>query len=494
MEREERARLRRKKERIRRKKLRILYRRIAVALCCILIIIVGSVILSGKKRERELKEGNTHGEWLSVFEEQGPFVQARLQEKKERESSVELLAVGDNLIHDRIYEKLEDGSGGYDFASVYTKIKDEISAADIAVVNQETILTEDMTKISSWPSFATPAQAGAALVECGFDVVLHASNHTMDKEMDMVLETLDFWRKKYPETSVLGIHESESKADDITVVESKGIKFALLNYTFGFNNRDSSEVPAYLVDVYSRDKVKKDVRAAKKVSDIVVVFYHAGKEYKDNPPASVKKEMSYLAGLGVDVTIACHPHVIQKYEMVDGEDGHQMLTYYSLGNFFSGQKRPDTILGGMAKIRFRKQADGTVAVTGYEMIPIVSHYESDFRNPCVYKLSDYTEELAAIHGVKEQEEAKGIEFNLQYLIERYETITGLKFEAETDNKEAVPEDGAASAAFYGYIWDSATRVATAFSLYWDEIIPPSERREYTPAKLPLYTKRPDMLL
>lgn len=395
----------------------------AAAGVLLVLAVIGIVSLFSGKDEPDPAAGYTHGEWLAAFDEQGNRVRTLVEEKKEREATVELLAVGDNLIHDRVYENLKSGEGSYDFRSIYAEVKEDITAADIAVVNQETVLTEEMEKISSWPAFATPAQVGDALVDTGFDVVLHASNHTMDKGKDGVFGTLDFWKKNHPDTKVLGIHESGARAEEITIVESKGIKIAMLNYTFGLNNRESADYPEFLADVYSRDKVKQDVRKAKKSADVVIVFYHAGQEYVDEPPAEVTEEIAYMAELGVDVTIACHPHVIQRYEMVEANGGHQMLVYYSLGNFFSGQRRPDTLLGGMAKVRFRKQLDGTTSITGYDMIPLVSHYDSEFKNARVYKLSDYTETLASAHGITEQEGMEEIEFNLQYLQGRYETIT-----------------------------------------------------------------------
>ena len=58
------------------------------------------------------------------------------------------------------------------------------------------------------------------------------------------------------------------------------------------------------------------------------------------------------------------------------------------------------------------------------MIPTVSHYDADFNNLSVYPLADYTEELAVDHGIHQQQEAAGTDFNLQYLKDRWKTITG----------------------------------------------------------------------
>lgn len=369
--------------------------------------------------------GNKDKEPASPGKSPQPTAAAAATPTPEPDNTLELLAAGDCLIHDRVYNNYETSDGNYDFSGVFDPVKDQIQEADLAVINQETVLTTDMDAVSSYPSFATPCQIGDAIAEAGFDVVLQASNHTMDKEADGVTETLDYWEQNHPEITVLGIHRNQQEADEITVLEKNGIRLALLNYTFGFNNRDSSTVPSYLADVYSRDKVQADVEKARAQADAVVVFYHVGKEYADAPTETIQAEFQYLADLGVDATIACHPHVIQDWETLSGENGTSTLTYYSLGNFLAGQREPETLLGAMARIVFeRDEATGQVSIQESEMIPTVSHYDADFNNLSVYPLADYTEELAAGHGIHQQQEAAGTDFNLQYLKDRWKTITG----------------------------------------------------------------------
>ena len=71
--------------------------------------------------------------------------------------------------------------------------------------------------------FNSPQEVGDAIAKAGFDVVLHATNHTMDKKYKGVQNTLDFW-KKYPEIEVLGIHESAADQAKIPVIEKNGIE------------------------------------------------------------------------------------------------------------------------------------------------------------------------------------------------------------------------------------------------------------------------------
>ena len=86
--------------------------------------------------------------------------------------------------------------------------------------------------------------------------------------------------------------------------------------------------------------------------------------------------MEYLADLGVDVVIGTHPHVIRPYGMMERPDGKQMLVYYSLGNFVSGQQGISQLLEGMADMTFVKDPDtGEISIETYSMEPLVMHYE-----------------------------------------------------------------------------------------------------------------------
>ena len=74
---------------------------------------------------------------------------------------------------------------------------DEIQAADIAVVNQEVVFAGNHLGILGYPQFNVMTEQGDALVKAGFDVVLHATNHTMDQGAAGVHNTLEFWKKHF---------------------------------------------------------------------------------------------------------------------------------------------------------------------------------------------------------------------------------------------------------------------------------------------------------
>ena len=85
-------------------------------------------------------------------------------------STATVVAVGDNLFHDSLIESGKSDSGTWNYDKIYENVKDEIQAADIAMVDQETVFTTDHDAVSGYPSFATPTEVGDALINAGFEI------------------------------------------------------------------------------------------------------------------------------------------------------------------------------------------------------------------------------------------------------------------------------------------------------------------------------------
>lgn len=331
--------------------------------------------------------------------------------------SVELIMVGDILLHTPIHEsgKLEDGT--YDYNHLFVNVKEEIEGADIAIVNQEVILGGTELGLTGYPSFNGAYEVGDALVSSGFDVILHATNHTLDKGEKGVRNCLSFWKDTYPEIYVAGINESsESQKQDIVIVEEKGIKIAILNYTYGTNGIALPDKAPYIVNLLDETLIKSQVELAKKQADFIIVCPHWGTEYRHEPDNSQKKWVQFFADLGVDLVLGTHPHVIEPVEWVVGEGGKETLVYYSLGNFVNatsgtGDGVADRMLGAMASVKIKRDDSGKVVIDSYDALPIVAHLKSGIGGITVYHLSDYTSELEQENEITAQDS----NFSIDYL-------------------------------------------------------------------------------
>ena len=144
--------------------------------------------------------------------------------------TLQIMMVGDMLMHLNVTQSgfKDDGTKNYDH--LFERILPDIQAADIRIVNEEIVFAGEDMGFSGYPMFNTAEEVGDAEAKAGFNVILHATNHTMDKWKQGLLNTINFW-KKYPDIKVLGVNETKEQQDEITVFEKNGMKIALLNYT-----------------------------------------------------------------------------------------------------------------------------------------------------------------------------------------------------------------------------------------------------------------------
>lgn len=335
-----------------------------------------------------------------------------------------LMALGDNLMHMGIVStgKQMDGSLNYDF--LFEDLSDFIDKADISVINQETIFGGNELGFSGYPYFNSPTEVGDAIIKAGFDVVLQATNHTLDQKQAGVEHCMNYW-KEHPEILMIGLHDRyededgnplEAK-DRIPLLEVNGITFAMLNYTYGPNYEI---LPAYArgrmdvlcawdqnnghIDFTSiNPQVLEEIAAADEIADVVVVFPHWGAEYVTSPTKYQQKFAKAMTEAGADVIIGAHPHVTQPVEWITSDNGNECLCYYSLGNYVSTQQDPISMLENMAWVTFQMTDDGSVIIdrdrTG--SIPLVMQYSSGpLRFKAIYLLEEYTQDIADKHGVR----------------------------------------------------------------------------------------------
>ena len=308
-----------------------------------------------------------------------------------------IIAAGDNIIHDPILAASYNNSV-YSFDSIYEKIKAYIAPADIAFVNQETILGNKTIGYSGYPEFSTPREAGAALAAAGFDIVGHATNHVMDKGEAGVLSTMDYW-DSVENIHYLGIHRSEEdKTNHPVIISKNNFRIGFLAYTYGTNAIPLPRGKPFLVSLINNETMAKEIDALRPLCDYLVVSVHWGDEYSPEPSPFQTRLAAFFAEHNVDLVIGHHPHVLQRFETLQRADGKSTLCYYSLGNFLSAHFRPEkeALFGGLAYVKLKKTGE-KVSVEESGFIPTITHYDAKQTGFMVYPLSQYTEALAEKH-------------------------------------------------------------------------------------------------
>lgn len=351
------------------------------------ILVVIALVVSGNIAKKDTK---TYG--ANTSSSQKAVTQAQT---KQQNSKVSIIAVGDNLIHNTLIDAGKQENGSLDYNSFYESIKPYVENADLACINQETMLGGKEFEYSGYPMFNTPWEVGEAAIHAGFDVFTCATNHSMDVGYAGIAKEVEFF-SKHPEVTHVGTYTSEEDYNTITYITKNDIKFAILNYTYGTNGIPIPKDKPYIINMLTEKKVKKDITEARKNADVVIAFPHWGTENSHSVSEQQEKYVKIFSDLGVDIVIGTHPHVLQPVEWyTNAETGKKMLVYYSIGNFISHQTNLNQMCGGMAEITVERK-NGKIEITNAKLAPVIDYYKNTGSGYkfSVYKLSDYTSELA----------------------------------------------------------------------------------------------------
>ncbi len=272
-----------------------------------------------------------------------------------------LSAIGDVLIHDRVYEPAQIMEGKYDFIPYLKQVQAELRKADITVANQESMIGGTEIGLSTYPAFNSPYEVGIALKESGVDIVTIANNHTLDRGEKAIKRAISHWNEiGIPYT---GSFLSKEDQRNIRTIEKNHITFSFLAYTYGTNGIETPKDKPFLVNRIDIENIRKDILKAKEESDVVVVSLHFGNEYQRLPNDEQKQLAQQTANAGADIIIGHHPHVLQPMEWIEREDGRRSFVAYSLGNFFTGQTEDYKDIGGIMKIDVEKRVkDGESSI------------------------------------------------------------------------------------------------------------------------------------
>ena len=361
--------------------------------------------ISEEKTEETSEEAVEAAVYTELTEEEIPVTSIEDTEAEDTvpdTTSVSIVCAGDNLIHAPIYRiahRIAD-DGGYDFSPAYEHLGTLISDADLAILNQETIISDDFEP-STWPFFCTPADMARDMTELGFDAFSIANNHVLDKGEAGLISTLSFWRDTYPDIPVYGAYINEEDMNDIRTLTVNGVRFAFVGFmehTNGLYLPSTSDCRiTYLSD---EAEMERQIRQAREIADCVIVSVHFGIEVTNTITDQQYKLSQKFADWGADIIIGTQPHTVQSMQYLDAADGRKAFVFYCLGNFISTMDNPLSMAEMLGCITVtRNAADGSITLSDARAVPLVDYYDPGYTYVGVYPLEEYTRELAKTHAV-----------------------------------------------------------------------------------------------
>ena len=246
-----------------------------------------------------------------------------------------LLASGDVLAHRSVQERARAYGAHrgrpYDFRPMFAPIRGVVSAADLAVCHLETPLSASGRGLSGYPRFNAPPQLATAIRGAGYDACSVASNHAMDQGARGVAGTLTVLDKAGLRHAGTARSPREARPSILAV---RGVRVALLSYTYGLNGFHPPPGRPWLVNLISPGRILADARAARRAgARFTVVFLHWGQEYRSAPtPAQRTLARRLLADPSVDLLVGHHAHVVQPIRRLHGK-----WAAFGMGNSLSAQ-------------------------------------------------------------------------------------------------------------------------------------------------------------
>lgn len=235
---------------------------------------------------------------------------------------------GDVMFEGALRAKLVD-----DPAALLAPIAPVLSAADVAMVNVETAITEGGVAQPKKYNFRAPAIALDALRAAGVDVVSVANNHGLDFGTDGLADTLAARDER--QLPVLGIGNSIDEAFTPYRVDVRGQRISVFAATDVIDSPyertwDASATEPGLASTKDEllDHMAATVAAWRAESETIVVFLHWGVE-RENCPSERQREVArVLTEAGADIVVGTHAHHLQ-----GGGRYQQSFVDYGLGNF-----------------------------------------------------------------------------------------------------------------------------------------------------------------
>lgn len=255
---------------------------------------------------------------------------------------VTLLFAGDLMQHRRQIEAARTPVGDYDYTPCFARVESLIKSADIAIGNLEE--TFGGTPYTGYPCFSAPDSYLQAIKSAGFDVLLTANNHCLDRRkrgLHRTIALLDSLDMPHAGT----YRDSSERANRYPLLlRHNDIRIALLAYTYATNGIPVS--PPNIVNLIDTALIRHDIATARAMRpDVIIACMHWGDEYVSLPNRTQKQLADWLLAQGVDHIIGTHPHVVQPAEIRATDTGRHVIAY-SLGNFLSDMSARDTD-GGM---------------------------------------------------------------------------------------------------------------------------------------------------
>ncbi len=216
--------------------------------------------------------------------------------------------------------------GTYDKEDVlHPSLVEYLSDSDYTVVNVEGCLFKGQGSANKPIVHANPPECIDFLKRINGNIWNISNNHIMDCGREGLESTLQYALENGVPTVGVGLNVEQAAKP--VIIENDGADIGIISVTQE-ETPEATEVSEGAIRWDNMEKIGQMIAGVKKTCRWCVVVVHAGPEFCQLMPPSVREIYQGYLKLGADVVVGHHPHVMQNYEVVGDK-----IIFYSLGNF-----------------------------------------------------------------------------------------------------------------------------------------------------------------
>ncbi len=232
---------------------------------------------------------------------------------------------------------------GEDGKYLWEEVGHQVFGSDISIANHEFIVQPENVLKKIGPH-CTSEEGGELLTGDSrfgkFSFMSLGNNHINDSLSAGIISTANHLDRLG--IAHAGANRTADEQDKFPILTCKGIKVAILSYTFSNNGvpldtgfehgLNLVRFNALQDDDYDPSLIHRHIAMAKeKGADLIICCNHWGAEFEYYPSPLLVKRAHDLIDAGVDIIVGNHSMVINPTDIYEAKDGRKGLILYSLG-------------------------------------------------------------------------------------------------------------------------------------------------------------------
>ncbi len=275
-------------------------------------------------------------------------------------------------------------SGKSDFKEEFRYIQPIFHISDLVIGNLRSSFGNNPES-----EYNVPDEFALALKFAGINNLVNANYATANCDKFALERTRKLLG--YLDMDVTGVYAGniERNAYNPLIIEKKGFRIALLNYT---SLPDRPSISAnFILNLADKTLLSRDLYLARaQKADFVIVYFDWSDDTKEAVQAYQENLVKYCIENGADLIVGGSPSLakrMQPYDIVKGGESRSGLVVYSLGNLCGNPALPGGKGGAILDIELRKNNfTGDCRMSDFGFIPVYNYYDSLSANPKMYVL------------------------------------------------------------------------------------------------------------